>query len=130
MIEKCCVLIKPDLVDLDLAEELYTMIFSTNLAINRIGWIKMDIEFVKRFYRWDTIQYQNEMRDYLCRIPLPVWIVTGKDVIIKMLKIKKDFRIRYSRDLLHTLFHTSDSQKDAEREINLINESPNLRRKK
>jgi 8-oxo-dGTP pyrophosphatase MutT (NUDIX family) len=106
------------------------MICSTNLAINRVGWIKMDIEFVKIFYRWDTIQYQDEMRNYLCRIPLPVWIVMGEDAIVKMLKIKKNFRIRYSRDLLHTLFHTSDSQKDAEREINLINKSPNLRRNK
>jgi 8-oxo-dGTP pyrophosphatase MutT (NUDIX family) len=81
----------------------------------------MDMNFVKRLYRWKKIDYFDEIEAYLCSKLMPIWIVQGNNAIIKMLEIKKFLRSQYSEDQLHTLMHCPDTALDFNREFRLLN---------
>ena len=114
------IIIKPDALDRGLEIEIRKRIAEQKLEIDDLGSIMMDLEFVKQIYQWTILRYPLEIENYLCKRPLLVWLIRGKDAIVKMLAIKKDLRGRYSIDRLHTLVHCPDSSEDFEREHNLI----------
>jgi len=114
------IIIKPDVLKQGLEIELRKRIAEQGLEINELGSIMIDLEFVKQIYQWTILRYPVEIENYLCKRPLSVWLIRGKDAIIKMLAIKKDLRNRYSVDRLHTLIHCPDSSENFEREHSLI----------
>jgi dATP pyrophosphohydrolase len=121
MMSRCSmVIIKPDLMEMGKEIELREIFQKNNLQINFIGTIVVDLFFIKEYYQWDSIKFPNELNDYLCNKPLPVWIIKGNDAIKKTLSIKKYFRKKYSKNAMHNLMHCSDSNKDFEREYRLV----------
>ena len=114
------VIIKPDMVKYGLLAELESKIEQMDLKIIRRGEISMDLELVKKLYQWTILHHPVELEEYLCRTPLPVWFIEGKNAVEAILEIKREIRKLYCTDQLHTLFHCPDSNKDAQRECNLI----------
>lgn len=113
--------LKPDFLELNLFQELISLTKERGLKIIGKSTICMDIDFVKKLYQWEEINYLREIKDYLCSVRMPIWIFHGNDAILKMLAIKKALRDAYSRDELHTLIHCPDTDEDFEREYQLLN---------
>ncbi|MBU3918933.1 NUDIX domain-containing protein [Patescibacteria group bacterium] len=114
------VIIKPDMVKHGLIDELESKIEQMDLKIIRRGEISMDLELVKKLYQWPILRHPVELEEYLCRTPLQVWFIEGRNAVESILKIKGEIRKKYCTDQLHTLLHCPDSNEDAQRECNLI----------
>ncbi|MCU0678874.1 MAG: hypothetical protein MUC28_00290 [Planctomycetes bacterium] len=106
---------------MDLFLLLEKLLESKGLAVISKWMITMDLDFVKKLYQWDRIDYPKEISAYLCSEPMPIWIIRGNNAIIAMLEIKKFLRSQYSTDQLHTLIHCPDTAMGFNREYELLN---------
>lgn len=122
------ILLKPDIIERSLEKNLRERLEGEGLKINIIGQILIDLDFVKKFYGWSVIKHIAELTDYLCRKPLSVWLIEGRNAIQKVCNIKREMRLAYCSGRLCNLFHCPDSEKDFEREYELINLSLNSMR--
>jgi nucleoside diphosphate kinase/ADP-ribose pyrophosphatase YjhB (NUDIX family) len=118
--DRTLVIIKPDAIKKNLAKEVASRIYSKKLQIVERKEILPDLEFLKKLYRWPTIFHPIELEEYLCSMPLPVWIIEGDNAIQEVLKIKINIRMEFGTDALHTLIHCSDSEEEFLREHALI----------
>lgn len=115
------VILKPDFIRLNLFALLEKLLKDNDLLIISKSIISMNLDFVKKLYQWVDVNYPNEINAYLCSEPMPIWIIQGKNAIIKTMNIKKLLRSQYSVDRLHTLIHCPDTISDFEREYKLLN---------
>lgn len=115
------VILKPDFLELNLFDELRGLLEGEKLKIVGTSNIFMDLGFVKELYQWKKLLYPAELNDYLCIAPIPIWIVSGENAIMKMLSIKQSLRKKYCRDPLHSLIHCPDTHNNFIREYELIN---------
>ena len=103
--ERTLVMIKPDAFERKLVEFIRAEIESTGLEITSIGHVGFTLELVREFYQWERIKWPETVADYLCRRPIPLWLVTGSNAVARMMEIK--WRLRRSlcsgdhRNLLH-----------------------------
>lgn len=118
--EQSFIIIKPDTIQRELVRELENEINKTGLKIVKRGKIKLNVEFIKELYQWPALNYPNLLHNYLCGMPLPLWLIIGDRAIELILSVKKEFRKKYCTDKLHTLFHCPDSAEEAAREFKLI----------
>lgn len=114
------IILKPDFLSLGLFTELKEWLAKEEINILVTGDIQMDLDLIKLLYQWDNILFPVELNAYLCSEPMPIWIIQGENVIIKMLRIKQKLREKYKRDQLHTLIHCPDTAQDFLREYNLL----------
>ena len=114
------VILKPDFCNLDLFNELLSLFTNKNIEVVAVSSVLMDVDFIKKLYKWEKLLYPVEIKEYLCSENMPIWIVRGNDAIIKTLNIKKALRDKYSQDELHTLLHCPDSHDDFLREYKLL----------
>ena len=115
------IILKPDFLELDLFNELGCLFKQQKLKVICKSNILMDLDFVKKLYQWERLLYPIELASYLCKISMPVWIIQGKDAIMKMLGIKQSLRKKYCKNPLQTLIHCPDTYKDFIREFKLLN---------
>ncbi len=116
------VILKPDFLELDLFDELRGLFEEKGLKIVGVSSVQMDLSFVKKLYQWRKLFYPAELNGYLCAAPMPIWIVSGENAIMKMISIKQSLRKKYCKDPLHTLIHSPDTHNDFIREYKLINQ--------
>jgi dATP pyrophosphohydrolase len=114
------ILVKPDMLSRGLVEELKKKIRENGLKIIAFGELMMDLNFVKTFYRWENVYHPCEIDEYLCRLPLLIWLISGEGAILKLIGIKREMRKQYCSDCLHSLFHCPDNEEEFEREKKLI----------
>lgn len=126
MQEFALVIIKPDATELGLETEILSGLNDIGLHVARCGTIQFDAQLVLDFYEWEKFDYPDEIHAYMCVTPLPVWIVTGNDVITKTMELKMSLRKKYYSGPLKNLFHCPVSQAESQRQFNLIKERLNL----
>lgn len=103
--ERTLVMIKPDAFERGLVEFIRAEIESSSLEITPIGHASFTLELVREFYQWERVKWPETVADYLCRHPIPLWLVTGSNATARMMEIK--WRLRRSlcsgnhRNLLH-----------------------------
>ncbi|MGB9743280.1 MAG: NUDIX domain-containing protein [Minisyncoccales bacterium] len=120
------VIIKPDAIQKCLVKTLEHRLNQEGLKVVKQKTILIDLNFIQKLYQWQVIFYPTELEEYLCTIPLPVWLIEGDNAVEKALRVKAEIRREFGTDELHTLLHCPDSKSDFEREYALIfsNETP------
>jgi len=114
------VFIKPDMAALGLVPELRVRINAMALTINYIGTVQFDLQSLQTFYQWKQLFDPAKLEEYLCSSALPLWLVTGEDACAKLMSIKTHMRTNVGARGLKTLFHSSASVEDFEREYAII----------
>lgn len=117
-------MVKPDVQVRGLLEELEDSVAANGLLIVALATIAADLDFIRRFYRWDIVEYPDHIRRYLCREPLKALVLVGDGAVASALKLRRQFRSKHqnSLDKLHTLLHCSDSSEAFEHESSLVTE--------
>jgi len=126
MQEFALVIIKPDATERELEVKILSGLNEIGLHVARYGTIQFDTQLVLDFYEWEKFDYPDEIRAYMCVMPLPVWIVTGDDAVAKVMALKMSLRKKYYSGPLKNLFHCPVSQAESRRQLNLIKERVNL----
>jgi len=114
------VLIKPDAKERGLVSEIFDGLKAEGLCVEVIGAIQFDLQLVLEFYEWEKLDYPEEIRQYVCVDPLPIWIVSGDGAIEKTMSIKVLLRTKYYNGPLKNLFHCPCSQQESQRQYELI----------
>lgn len=114
------IIIKPDAIAQNLLGVIRSELELKELEITPIGDVHLDLNFIQNFYQWSRIDYPMAIEEYLCRMPLPVWLIEGKEAIKKTLEVKNRLRAMYCGGRLKNLFHCSSSSTEFEHEFKLI----------
>lgn len=115
------IVIKPDLNECRLDNELLNRLKQNGLEIVSQGLIKFDLELVKSFYKWDTVLYPEKIWQYLCSQNLRFLVIGGKNALYEVCRIKQEMRQKFGRgDPVRNLMHCSDSPEEFRRELDII----------
>ena len=128
--EKTLVLIKPDGVERKLVGKIISFYEERNLNIIALKMVKADrITAEKHYEEHKGRPYFEYLINYIVEGNMYVIVLEGQDVIEAVRKINGDkdplnvdmgsIRGKYSNHKTRNLVHASDSQENAEREINI-----------
>lgn len=118
--ERSLIVLKPDALERGLAPVVSACLAQRGLAITRRKRFRMTLEIMKDFYQWETLDHSDALQEYLCTLPLEAWWIVGPKALLATNSIKREIRLTYARDRLHTLLHTPDSEDDLQRESLLL----------
>ena len=128
--ERTLVLIKPDGVERKLVGKIISFYEERNLNIIALKMVKADrITAEKHYEEHKGRPYFESLINYILEDSMVVMVLEGQDVIEAVRKINGDkdalkvdmgsIRGKYSNHKTRNLVHASDSQENAEREINI-----------
>ena len=118
--EFATIVIKPDAEERGLEQEIHAALVAQGLEVRKIGKVRFDLQFVRDFYQWSEIINPEAIGSYICITPLQYWIATGDGAVQKAMRVKWHLRTKYCRGPVKNLFHSPNSQEEAERQFNLL----------
>lgn len=121
MMEKSLVLIKPDAVERNLIGQILSIYEENDLKIIDMKLVLADKEIAEEHYAEHKGQpYFEKLMNCVTCSPLIALILEGKNAISRIRDLNKNvIRPKYAIDGTLNSVHASDSEYNAEREINI-----------
>jgi len=114
-------LIKPDAIEKDVVRLIRSGIESAGMRVTQIWTITFDFTSLMKFYGMSEIRYSRaDVAQYLCALPLGVWIIEGNSAIDNMMSLKGVLRIIYGTSKLRNLLHCPSSEDEFKLQYNLL----------
>jgi len=110
-LEQTLVMIKPDAFERGLVEMIRSEIQVSGFTIIPVGQAIFTLDLVREFYQFENIEWAETVHRYLCSRSIPLWLVEGQGVVVRMMEIKRYIRKNMLTGNPQNLLHCSSSEK-------------------